>query len=162
MKTEFPGGSVGKVLAVVAFLLVLPLSVAGLYVGSQLMSDPTGAAIGFPLAWLETTPFTDWTYTGRFLFVAIGIVPALSALAILVVPRRAPPLVFFSGAATVLWMFFQIGWTGWVTWLQPAGWLASAAIAGVGWVWWMRAYGPGPMAHLAKIPQHVEELHIHG
>lgn len=43
--------------------------------GIVLLADPTGAALGLPLAWLEGSPFRDYAIPGLVLLTALGVGP---------------------------------------------------------------------------------------
>lgn len=40
------------------------IGVGGLVTGPLLITDPTGAAIGARVSWLEATPLPDWSLVG--------------------------------------------------------------------------------------------------
>jgi len=59
------------------------IGIGGLVSGPQLIADPTGAALGARVSWLEATPLRDWYLVGWFLIVVMGVVPAVIAVGLL-------------------------------------------------------------------------------
>jgi hypothetical protein len=55
--------------------LLLLLGLNGLAGGIGLFGDPSGQAIGFPLDWLENTPFNSYLIPGIILFIVLGVFP---------------------------------------------------------------------------------------
>jgi hypothetical protein len=103
----------------IALLIFLGLN--GLAGGVGLFGDPSGKAIGFPLAWLENTPFTNYLIPGIILFTVLGIFPIIVSLLLWFKPKwlAMRGLEHFShehwswlasltvGTATVIWIVVQ-------------------------------------------------------
>ncbi len=69
----------------IALLTFLDLN--GLAGGVGLFGNPSGKAIGFPLAWLENTPFNSYLIPGIILFTALGIFPIIVSLLLWFKPK---------------------------------------------------------------------------
>ena len=83
--------------------------------GQALMSDPTGAALAFKVAWLSGSPFPDYRFPGLFLAVVIGGTQLASALTLATRRRVAPVLSLASNLLLVTWLVIQwaiIGYQG--------------------------------------------------
>jgi len=80
------------------------------------------------VAWLEGSPFGDYTVPSVCL---LGLVGGLAVAAAVVVARRRPegrPLAALAGGVLVAWIVVQVGVIGPVSWLQPAILVAGVAI----------------------------------
>lgn len=42
-----------------------------------MVSDPSGGSLGFPVSWLNGSPFTDYLIPGLVLLIVLGIVPLI-------------------------------------------------------------------------------------
>ena len=57
--------------------LVFIQMVSALPAGWSLVTDPTGVGLGIPLDILQHTPFSNFMWPGLFLFIFLGLFPAL-------------------------------------------------------------------------------------
>ncbi len=57
--------------------LVFIQMISALPAGWSLVTDPTGVGLGIPLDMLQQTPFSNFMWPGLFLFVFLGLFPAL-------------------------------------------------------------------------------------
>ena len=58
-------------------ILVFIQMISALPAGLSLIIDPSGMGIGLPLKLLEHSPFPDFLIPGLFLFIFLGLLPAL-------------------------------------------------------------------------------------
>ena len=77
-------------------------------VGLQLITDPTGASVGFPPGWIEATPFGSYLVPGLYLLLMNGV--GMLVLAALTVLRHwtAPWLTGVLGMGLVVWIGVQL------------------------------------------------------
>lgn len=134
-RRHLPGGRAGLALGILALGLEAPLAVAGLYGGSTLFRDPSGASMDMSLVWLAGTPFPDYELPGAVLLVANGIFPLCVCAAIIVRSPRSPELVITSGAVLIGWMTVQIAMIGYELWIQALFLGIGLALAAVGVLW---------------------------
>ena len=94
------------------------IGIGGLVSGPQLIADPTGAAIGARVSWLEATPLSDWYLVGWFLIAFMGVVPATIAVGLLTrFPWRFAERVDPSRSEHWAWTATQVmGW-GTLLWI---------------------------------------------
>jgi len=64
------------------FLLTF-LAMSAIYGGGMLMISPNGALLGLPLSILDQTPFGSFLLPSIILFFVLGIIPLISAWALL-------------------------------------------------------------------------------
>lgn len=55
---------------------------SGLVGGIGLVIDPSGASLGFPLEWLEGSPFSSYLVPGLVLLLLLGLLPLLLSVAL--------------------------------------------------------------------------------
>jgi len=58
-------------------MLVFIQMISALPAGWSLVTDPSGVGIGIPLDMLHQTPFSNFIWPGLFLFIFLGLFPAL-------------------------------------------------------------------------------------
>jgi len=96
-------------LAVVVLLALLAFQgLSGVYGGVGLILDPTGVSLQIPQAWLEGTPFADYSIPGWILLVVLGLLPLFVFYLLL---KRRPYCWFATGlvgVALVIWIGVEI------------------------------------------------------
>jgi hypothetical protein len=77
-------------------------------VGMMLLTDTTGATVGFPSGWIEATPFGSYLLPGLYLLLMNGV--GMLVLAALSISRHryAPWLTGILGAGLVIWIAVQL------------------------------------------------------
>jgi hypothetical protein len=119
-----------------AIALEVFTAVGAIPVGVMLLSDPSGAAVGFPAGWIEATPFGSYLVPGLYLFAINGV--AMLVLAALSVQRHrwAPGLTVVLGAGLLVWIGVQLVVMPETSTLQAAfGAIGlTLVVVGVGWV----------------------------
>ncbi|MDO8366789.1 MAG: hypothetical protein Q7T20_08345 [Saprospiraceae bacterium] len=102
--------------------LLLVLGVSALVPGIELILDPTGRLVQFPVGALEGSPFSDYLIPGFLLTIFIGLLPLAAWFAlwkkpdsaflnrINPFPRRhwAWTLALMSGLGLMTWIFVQM------------------------------------------------------
>lgn len=111
-----------RIVIIVLQLVVMLNAFGGGYYGL------TGAE-GVDPAWLEGSPFSSYLIPSLFLLVVIGGGFALASLAWIVRNPRAPLLSLAMGVVLIAWIVVQVAIIGYVSWMQPASFLAGVAIA---------------------------------
>lgn len=65
---------------ITVYLLMAALlfqGLSGVVGGIGLVSDPSGGSLGFPVSWLDGSPFTDYLIPGLVLLIMLGIIPLI-------------------------------------------------------------------------------------
>jgi hypothetical protein len=124
----------------VAVVLELFTALGAIPVGLQLITDPTGAAVGFPPGWIEATPFGSYLVPGLYLMLANGI--GMLILAGLSIGRHwaAPWLTSILGAGLVIWIGVQLVVMPETSFLQAMFGVIGIALLVLGAAW-MRLTG---------------------
>ena len=109
-------------------------------VGLMLLTDPTGAGVGFPSGWIEATPFGSYLVPGLYLFAMNGV--AMLVLAALSIQRHrwAPGLTVTLGAGLLIWIAVQVVVMPETSALQAAFGAIGLTLIAVG-VAWLRRLG---------------------
>lgn len=105
------------------------LAVGAVAAGWGLARDPSGAALGFSVDWLEGSPFPDYRVPGLFLAVVIGGANLASAFLLW---RRHPLAPFVSlgtGLLLVVWLAIQTAIIGVRHWSQAIWWVLFPLVA---------------------------------
>lgn len=92
-----------------------------------------------PASWLEGSPFQSYVIPSLFLLIAVGgsmlIATVLWLLGSRVADGRwAPWASIAAGSILVGWIVAQVAMIGYVSWMQPACFVAGLAIAALGFV----------------------------
>lgn len=91
--------------------------------------------MGLEQAWLQKTPFNDWTLPGIALLLLPGAGELLAAAAVLARWRYARLLAIFSGLGLVAWILVQLLWMQvFHPVMHPLVGSIGAAIAVLGWM----------------------------
>jgi hypothetical protein len=119
-----------------AMLLELFTAVGAIPAGIMLVTDPTGAGVGFPPGWIEATPFGSYLVPGLYLLLVNGF--AMLALVGLSLARHpvAPWLTLVLGIGLVVWIAVQLVVMPEVSFLQAIFGVIGLVLvaAGVGWL----------------------------
>jgi hypothetical protein len=119
----------------IAIVLELFTALGALPVGYQLVTDTTGASIGFPGGWIEATPFGSYLVPGLYLLLMNGV--GMLVLAALSVMRRwvAPWLTGILGVGLVIWISVQLVVMPEFSFLQAIFGTIGLALAGISVTW---------------------------
>lgn len=109
-------GALAALLAAVAFN-----AVAGGYYAVR-------GAEGVPVAWLEGSPFADYTIPGFILLVVVGGAAAVGGVAVFARVYYARLAALTAGLILLAWIGVQVLIIGYVSWLQPTMALAALVI----------------------------------
>ena len=119
-----------------AVVLELFTAIPALIVGWQLVTDTSGASVGFPQGWIEATVFGSYLVPGLYLLLVNGV--GMLALAGLTAARHwlAPWLTAILGAGLVIWILVQLVVMPEFSILQAIFGLIGAALVvlGIGWL----------------------------
>jgi len=89
-------------------LAVLAQGISGVAGGYGLVADPSGTAVGLPLDWLESTPFSDYLLPGAILFSVLGVFPLIVAWGLWRRRRWGWYGALMVGAALAVWIIVEI------------------------------------------------------
>jgi hypothetical protein len=121
-----------------AMLLELFTAVGAIPVGIMLVTDPTGAGVGFPPGWIEGTPFGSYLVPGLYLLLVNGF--AMLGLVGLSMVRHpvAPWLTLVLGIGLVIWIAVQLVVMPEVSFLQAVFGVIGLVLAAAGIAWLFR------------------------
>ena len=123
-----------------AVALELFTALGAIPVGLMLLTDTTGASVGFPKGWIEATIFGTYLLPGLYLLLVNGI--GMLVLAGLTIQRHrwAPWLTGVLGAGLVIWIAVQLVVMPEVSFLQAMFGTIGIVLVGVS-VAWLRRLG---------------------
>jgi hypothetical protein len=123
-----------------AIALEVFTAVGAVPVGVMLLTDPSGAGVGFPAGWIEATPFGSYFLPGIYLFAVNGV--GMLVLAALSVRRHrsAPALTVVLGTGLLVWIGVQVIVMPETSTLQAAFGAIGLTLVAVG-VAWLRRLG---------------------
>ena len=123
-----------------AIALEMFTALGAIPVGVMLLTDPSGAGVGFPAGWIEATPFGSYFVPGLYLFAMNGV--GMLVLAALSIQRHrwAPALTVVLGAGLLVWIGVQVIVMPETSTLQAAYGAIGLTLVGVG-VAWLRRLG---------------------
>lgn len=123
-----------------AVVLELFTALGAIPVGLMLLTDTTGASVGFPKGWIEATIFGTYLLPGLYLLLVNGI--GMLVLAGLTIQRHrwAPWLTGVLGAGLVIWIAVQLVVMPEVSFLQAMFGAIGVVLVGVS-VAWLRRLG---------------------
>ena len=87
--------------------------------GIGLVSDPSGANLGFHPEWLAGSPFSDYLIPGLVLLVVNGLGNVVGGVLSFTGRRFAGAAAVLLGLFMVAWIAVQVYWIGLSSWLQP-------------------------------------------
>lgn len=103
---------ISPALRYILMLLLFFQGASGLFGGTALLLDPTGAGLGLPLDWLAGTPFDSYWYPGLILLTVLGIFPTVVFVGLW---KRRPwsgKGSLLVGIALVIWIGVEIPMIG--------------------------------------------------
>lgn len=106
---------------ILLFLIIIEFfnGLSGVAGGVGLIADPTAAALGMELEWLQGTPFSNYLIPGIVLLVFNGLGNLTAAfLSVFRNPYRSHIALFF-GLLMMIWIISQVAWIGYKSFLQP-------------------------------------------
>jgi hypothetical protein len=87
-----------------------------------------------PTEWLKKSPFHNYFVPGLILFVVVGGLSLVAAIAVFKQHRFAHKLAFFCGVIILIWLSIQIAIIGYVSWMQPTTGIAALLILILTWL----------------------------
>lgn len=87
--------------------------------GFGLVTEPSGANLGFQVDMLSKSPFSDYLIPGLILLVVIGFGSLAGGILSILRYRYFSEIAAVSGAFLVIWITAQVWWIGLRVWLQP-------------------------------------------
>lgn len=85
-------------------------------------------AEGVPLEWLEGSPFTGYLIPSVVLMVVVGGSCSIASVLVFKNSAWGPIAAFAAGAILMAWIVVQVSIIGYVSWMQPAVFIAGVAI----------------------------------
>jgi hypothetical protein len=121
----------------VTIVALVVLGLGALAGGLALVSRPDGSAMGFDVALLAGSPFSDYLVPGLILGGLFGVGALVVALMGLRRSHLAPFLAFAIGCAQMIWIVVQLTIIRQVSVLHPAFFIIGlvVALASVAWGW---------------------------
>lgn len=115
-------------------VLVALQAVSGLGGGAVLVIDPSGGLLGMPLSVLRRGPFADFLVPGVILLLVLGVLPAVTAVALWARPRwrAAAPLERMLGGHWS-WICAGVVGAGLLIWLAVEWWMVGPSSLLVGY-----------------------------
>lgn len=126
--------------AILAIVLEVATAIGAIPVGIMLITDPTGAGIGFPPGWIEATPFGSYLVPGLYLLLMNGAGMLILAGLTLVRHWSAPWLTGVLGTGLAIWIGVQLVVMPEVSFLQAVYGAIGIALAAIS-VAWLRRTG---------------------
>jgi hypothetical protein len=124
----------------IAIALELFTALGAIPVGIMFITDSSGAAVGLPKSWIETTVFGSYLVPGLYLLLVNGFGMLATAVLSVLRHRSAPWLTGILGAGLVVWILVEIlvlPETMFLTWIFLATGIALGGIA----LAWLRRTG---------------------
>jgi hypothetical protein len=118
-----------------AVVLELFTALGAIPVGVMLITDPTGAGVGFPPGWIEATPFGSYLVPGIYLLLMNGIGMLVAAGLIVMRHRLAPWVTAVLGTGLAIWILVQLFVMPEVSYLQALFGVIGVVLAAIGVVW---------------------------
>jgi hypothetical protein len=112
-------GKKGKWLAFALGALQVFIGIGGVTGGFGLVTEPSGANLGFHVDLLSKSPFTDYLIPGIVLLVVIGVGSLAGGVLSFFRYRYAGLCAGALGAFLMIWIAVQVWWIGLTIWLQP-------------------------------------------
>ena len=81
-----------------------------------------------PIAWLEGTPFQSYFIPSLILLTAVGGTSLSACITTFRSSPKAINLCYISGLVLLVWILVQVYMIGYVSWLQPAMFIAALLI----------------------------------
>jgi hypothetical protein len=112
-------GNKGRWLAFGLGGLQVLIGLCGVAGGFGLVTEPSGANLGFDVDLLSISPFSDYLIPGLILLVVIGLGSLAGGVLSILRYRYAGEIAAVSGSFLVIWITAQVWWIGYTIWLQP-------------------------------------------
>ena len=122
----------------IAVALELFTALGAVPVGYQLLTDTTGAAVGFPAGWIEATPFGSYLVPGLYLLLVNGVGMLVLAALSVMRHRVAPWLTGMLGIGLIIWISVQLVVMPEFSFLQAIYGAIGVALMAIGVVWLRR------------------------
>jgi hypothetical protein len=134
--TEIPRPRLGAA-GIIAIIGLILLGLGALAGGIALVSQPDGSVMGFDVALLSGSPFSDYLLPGLILGGVFGVGSLVVAVMGMRRSRLAPFLAFAIGVAQMIWIVVQLGIIKEVSFLHPVCFVIGLviAVAAVPWGW---------------------------
>lgn len=95
------------------------IGIGGSAGGFGLVTEPSGANLGFQADLLNKSPFSDYLIPGLILLVIIGFGSLAGGVLSILRYRYFGEIAAVSGAFLMIWITAQVWWIGLTVWLQP-------------------------------------------
>ena len=87
-----------------------------------------------PTEWLEGSPFSSYFIPALFLFVVVGGACLFTSIAVFKQWKMARSGSFISGILMLSWILVQLSIIGYVSWMQPAIFIAGLCVLALAWL----------------------------
>ena len=109
----------GRLLAIGLGALQVFIGIGGVAGGFGLVTEPSGANLGFQVDLLSKSPFSDYLIPGLVLLLINGIGSLAGGVLSFLRYRYASLCAIALGAFLMIWIVAQVWWIGLTIWLQP-------------------------------------------
>ena len=109
----------GRLLAIGLGALQVFIGIGGVAGGFGLVTEPSGANLGFQVDLLGKSPFSNYLIPGLVLLLINGIGSLAGGVLSFLRYRYASPCAIALGAFLMIWIVAQVWWIGLTIWLQP-------------------------------------------
>lgn len=100
-----------------------------------------GGAPDWPREWLSRTPFDSWLIPGVILLVAVAGTMVAAAWTTWHRPEIGAGVSLFAGLVLLVWIIVETAMLGYVSWMQPATFVAALLTLALAWRLRRRASG---------------------
>ena len=124
--------------AVVAIPLELFTALGAIPVGIAFVTDPSGASMGLPRDWIETTAFGSYLVPGLYLLLVNGVAMLVTAGLTVMRHWAAPWMTSVLGGGLVVWILVQHVVMPENSLLQAIFLATGVALTAIGFAWLTR------------------------
>ena len=121
-------------LYVILGILQIIVAIGAVPSGLHFLRDPSGVSSGMNLAMLDNSPFIDFFFPGLFLLVFLGLGNLLGGVVTFMKIEVSGFIGLALGIILMLWIFLQVWWIGFTSFLQPTLFILGAIESFIGFI----------------------------
>jgi hypothetical protein len=99
--------------------MLLLVGLGAIAAGMAMVLEPDGSGLQMSLNLLKDSPFEDFLIPGITLLAINGIGSLIVAVLLFIKHHLTEKAVIILGTLMIIWIFAQVFWIGWQSWLQP-------------------------------------------
>ena len=100
-------------------ILQIIVAIGAIPFGIGFIRDPSGQSAGMNISMLDNSPFIDFYFPGLFLLIFLGLGNLLSGAVSFLKIEVSGFLGLALGTILMCWLFLQVWWIGFTSFLQP-------------------------------------------